>query len=125
MSEIKRICGDLGLPVGDAYTQDWAYELPEEYRTRTWLVRYMSAYLTGNYSLNAKNELMTLALDVSNDLLSSGVSPNDEVITTVLAALFNNRHEHSELVEHWALEGEPLEDCFVLTPQVRKLNAND
>lgn len=125
MNDIDRICSNLGLPIGGAYTQDWAYELPEEFRTRAWLKKYIFAYSSGEYSIGAKNELMTLALDVSNDLLSSGVSDGDEVIVSVLKALFDNRKEHQELIEHWMLEGEPLEDCFALTCHVRRVMAVD
>lgn len=33
MNAINVLCKDLKLPKGDLYTQDWVYELPEEYRT--------------------------------------------------------------------------------------------
>lgn len=66
---------------------------------------------------------MLLALDVSNDLLSSGVGPADGSIAAVLAALSRDRHQHRDLIEYWALDGEPLEDCFALTPAVRKIKA--
>lgn len=29
MNEIDKICSELGVPVSDKFTQDWAYELPE------------------------------------------------------------------------------------------------
>ena len=123
MRPVDRIRIDLGLPPGNEFTQDWAYELPEEYRTREWLDRYMTAYHTGGYPPDVRDELMLLALDVSNDLLSSGVGPADGSIAAVLAALSRDRHQHRDLIEYWALEGEPLEDCFALTPAVRKIKA--
>jgi len=123
MHAIDRLCSDLGLPPGNAYTQDWAYELPEEYRTLAWLDRYLQAYHAGGYPLDARKELMTLALDVSNDLLSSGAGPADRIIAAVLAALSEDRHEHRDLIEYWSIEGEPLGDCFALTPEVRRIKA--
>ena len=121
MDEINKICTDLGIPAGDRFTQDWAYELPEEYRNKEWLNKYITAYLNNNYSLKVKNELMTLALDVSNDLLSSGLSASDKVIVKVLNVLLDNYQNHIDLINYWALDNEPLENCFLLTPEIRKL----
>ncbi|KAF0866041.1 hypothetical protein [Pseudomonas sp. LD120] len=121
MNEIDRICKDLKLPRGDFFTQDWAYELPEEFRTTYWLKKYISAYLDINYSKVEKNALMTLMLDVSNDLLTQGVDVSDELIVSVLNLLLKNHHCHFMLIDYWSLEGEPLEDCFALTPAVRNI----
>lgn len=41
---LERICADLGLPRGDAWTQDWAYELGEQYRTEAYVGKYLAAY---------------------------------------------------------------------------------
>lgn len=121
MNEVNKICNDLGLPEGDEFTQDWAYELSDEYRTKEWLNKYIAAYLNNNYSLDGKNELMTLSLDVSNDLLCSGVSSTDEVIMKVLNVLFENHQNHMDLINYWSLDDEPIEDCFALTSKIREL----
>ena len=121
MNEISKICYDLGLPIGDGFTQDWVYELPEKYRTREWLDKYITAYLRKDYSLSGQGELMALSLDVCNDLLSSGLSATDEIILKVLNVLLENYQDHMELINYWSLDDEPLEDCFLLTFEVRKL----
>ncbi|MDC9822086.1 hypothetical protein ABRQ07_17465 [Pectobacterium polonicum] len=121
MSEINQICNDLGLPVGDGFTQDWAYELPDEYRTKEWLDKYITAYLKNGYSVEGKNELMTLSLDVTNDLLSNGVNVIDITIVKVLNTLSDNYNQHVDLVDYWSLDDEPLDDCFALTPEIRRL----
>lgn len=121
MQKNKRLCDDLGLPLGDRFTQDWAYELPDEYRTKDWLNKYISAYLQNKYSSEEKKELMILSLDVINDLLSFGLSPSDEIITKALNILFDNYKEYIDLISYWSLDGEPIEDCFALTPEIRKL----
>ncbi|WP_336296508.1 hypothetical protein [Cronobacter dublinensis] len=121
MSNVNKICQNLDLPVGDNFTQDWAHELPDEYRTKKWLEKYILAYQNGDYTEEEKNELMSLSLDVSNDLLSSGVNPNDVIIVKVLNILFENRKKHIELIEYWSLDDEPIEDCFALTNQIRQL----
>ena len=123
MYEIKKICSDLVLPTGDRITQDWAYELPDEYRTKEWLVKYTEAYLNNNYPLAIKSELMTLCLDVINDLISSGVSPSNEEIIKTLNVLQDNYKNHIDIINYWASEGEPLEDCFALTPEMRMLKS--
>lgn len=121
MDEIKKICSDLCLPAGDDFMQDWAYELPDEYRTEEWLGKYIYAYLNNHYSLRGKKELMALSLDVSNDLLSSGTLSIKGVISDVLSVLFENHRDYSDLIDYWSLENEPLEDGFALTPEVRLL----
>lgn len=59
---------------------------------------------------------MTLCLDVINDLISSGVSPSNEEIIKTLNVLKDNYKNHIDLINYWASENEPLEDCFALTP---------
>ncbi|ACX86209.1 hypothetical protein [Pectobacterium parmentieri] len=121
MNEINNICNDLGLPIGDDFTQDWAYELSDEYRTEEWLDKYITAYLNNGCSVNSKNELMTLCLDVTNDLLSTGTSVINATIIKVLNTLIYNYQQHVDLINYWSLDDEPLEDCFALTPEIRKL----
>lgn len=47
-----------------------------------------------------KKELMILSLDVCNDLLSSGLSSNDEIINKVLNVLFNNYKDYMDLINY-------------------------
>lgn len=121
MNEIDKIYIELGLPVADEFTQNWAYELPEKYRTKKWLSKYIAAYSNNSYSTNGKNELMTLSLDVCNDLLSAGLPPSDEVIVKVLITLFDNYKVHRTLIDYWSLDDESSDDCFTLTPEIRRL----
>ncbi|MGG4610743.1 hypothetical protein [Providencia sp. Me31A] len=115
---INQLAMDLGLPIGDEYTQDWAYELPEQYRTKEWLKKYIQAYSNDKYNTFEKNELMELMLDIVNDLLVKN-SKKDNFIRKVLTLLSDNHQIHLQLIEHWSLDDDPLEDCFELTPDVR------
>lgn len=124
MNSIKRICRDLGIPEGDKFTQDWAYELPEEFRTDKWLSKYTLAYSNDDYSESEQDLLMQLILDVTNDCLNMGVSANDEVIINALSLLSGNHQRYSELIEYWAQDGDPLEDCFALTEKIREIRNN-
>ena len=116
---ITRVCQDLGLPSGDAYSQDWAYELPEEFRTREFFERYLMAYSKPDYGPAEKSALMHLILDVANDLLERNEGLEDEDWERVAALLQADHKLHWEVIEHWALTGEPLEDVFHLTLKMR------
>ncbi|WFQ79643.1 hypothetical protein PXH59_19205 [Xenorhabdus sp. SF857] len=121
MNTTERICNDLGLPKGDSFTQDWALELPEKYRTTEWLNKYIIAYSNNKYSEPEKSTLMELMLDIANDFLTQNANCNDESITNVLNLLLNNHQYHLKLIDYWSLDEEPLEDCFALTPKVREI----
>jgi len=116
---IARICQDLGLPAGDAFSQDWAHELPEEFRTKDFFERYLRTYSTPGYGHAEKRVLMQLLLDVANDLLERTEGLENEAWERLAALLRADGKLHWELIEHWALIGEPLEDAFPLTPKVR------
>ncbi|MHA8111815.1 hypothetical protein ACX122_01590 [Kosakonia cowanii] len=121
MSVISKICHDLGLPTGDSFTQDWAYELPDEYRTKEWLVKYIAAYSNNSDSLEVRRELMALSLDIINDLLASGLSTADGHVVKTLGLLFENYPVHIDLVTYWECGADFPEDCFALTPEIRRL----
>lgn len=99
--------------------------MPEEFRTKEWLNKYIYSYTESRYDFFEKNELMALMLDIANDLLSEGVSGNNMVILNVLKLLSDNYNSHLSLIKHWSLDDEPLDDCFALTPKIRGItNAN-
>ena len=118
---IARVFKGLGLPAGDSFNQDWAYELPEEFRTREFFERYVVAYSTPGYGPAEKRVLMQLILDVANDLLERNEGLEDEAWEKVVALLQADRKLHWDLIEHWALMGEPLENVFRLTPKMRTI----
>ena len=118
---IKTICRDLGLPSGDAYTQDWIYELPEKLRDYESLQRYVAAYSTTSYGETEKSLLMQLMLDVTNDLLQRDKTIEKQAWGSLIGLLRANPKLHREQLEYWALPGEPPEAVFPLTPLVRDL----
>ncbi len=117
---IADLCRRFGLPLGDAYTQDWVQEVPEAWRTPVWLDRYLSALESDALDAAAIGGLLALALDVSNDLLEAG-----QLVERAWARLSQQLVRWPAiarpLVADWALEGEPLEDCFALTGLVRAI----
>lgn len=118
---IERICRDLGLPTGHPYIQDWAYELPEEFRSHEFFSRYARAYSTPDYGDAEKRLLMQLMLDVTNDLLQSDEPVGHQAWDSLVELLRAEPELHRDQLEYWALPGEPLEDTFRLTPLVRIL----
>ena len=122
---ISRLSTDLGLPEGDAYTQEWAHELPEEFRTGTYLRRYLKAYSNPSYGDAERRLLVQLALDVINDLLEQDESLGLDFWSQLLEVLKGHSQSHRDQMEYWALDDEPLEDAFPLTPLARRfLRAN-
>ncbi|WP_438024156.1 hypothetical protein [Sorangium sp. So ce233] len=118
---IRRICSDLGLPVGDSYTQDWIYELPEEFRDETAFYRYLEAYANPAYGDSERRLLMQLALDVANDLLQQDEGIGRTAWDAVAGLLRARPELHRDQIEYWAVIGEALEDAFVLTPLAREI----
>ena len=119
MNELKKLCQDLKVPLGNG--QDWEYELTAEYRTPQWLAKYLSAYLHNNYSTFQKHILMNLCVDICNDLFTADRKQNQPIICQVLNVLYNDYAQHWQLIDYWAAIDQPLEDCFELTPEIRKL----
>jgi hypothetical protein len=116
---IERVCRDLGLPPGDSYTQDWVYELPEEYRTSEFFSKYAAAYLMPEYGSAEKRLLMQLMLDVTNDLLQRDEAAGHQAWNSLVHFLNLDLELHRDKLEYWSLPGEPLEDAFRLTPLIR------
>jgi len=119
---LEALCNDLALPKGDEYTQDWAHELPETYRTAEWFDAYLSAIDEHRYGPEGQRILLSLVLDVANDLAGDGELSTSQW-KRVERELLRVPGEHAELVDYWAVPGEPLEDCFAITPLIRRLVA--
>ncbi len=118
---LKRICADLGLPPGDAYTQDWAYELGEEYRTEAWVYKCLDAYQNRGYGSSERCLLVEVVLDIVNDLLQQDESVGRKAWARAVEVIQRDFSMHRAQVEYWAVVGEALEDAFVLTPLAREL----
>ncbi|MGK3963949.1 hypothetical protein WMF38_07180 [Sorangium sp. So ce118] len=117
---IRKICFDLSLPEGNSYTQDWAHELPEEFRTEAAFYKYMNAYTNPTYDDPERHLLMDLALDVANDLLQQDENVGKKAWHALTNILRMRPDLHRNQIEYWALAGEDLEDAFALTPLVRE-----
>jgi hypothetical protein len=118
---IDRLCIDLGLPRGDQFTQDWAYELPGQFKTLAWHARYVQAYVNASYGDPERRTLVQLTLDVANHLLRKDESAGLDAWQMLIPLFTSSPQLHRDQLEYWALEGVDLEDAFALTPHVRIL----
>ncbi len=118
---LKRVCRDLGFPIPDRYTQDWAYELPGAYRTEEYFNKYLGAYKSPSYGAGERHLLMQLMLDIANDSMAREIDAGLSMWTALRTILQHDHMLHGDLIEHWALADEPVEDAFALTPFVREL----
>lgn len=120
---IDRICTDLGLWRGDAYTQDWAWEIPQEFRTDVWLERYLTAFIREDYGPHERHELFDLIFDIANDRMSTPDSDQEAIWLRIWPTLHNRLSEHRGQLEYWACLDCDLEDAFALTPFARTVLA--
>ncbi len=120
---IERVCADLGLPAGGAFTQDWAYELGEEFRTAAYFDKYLAAYANPAYGRMERHVLVDLIFDITNELLQQDEDVGRAAWERALDAIRPHLDEHKEQVEYWAAVGNPLEDSFALSGFARQLLA--
>jgi hypothetical protein len=120
-NSIRKICEDLGLPSGDQFTQDWAYELPEQFRSYDFFWNYVRAYQNPAYGDIERRLLAQLMLDIVNDLLAAGDPRGKAAWNSLSEILLANKDLHRDQVEYWALRGESLDDAFQLSPLARQL----
>jgi hypothetical protein len=116
---IQRVGHDLGLPLGDSFTQDWVHELGEEYRTEEDLERYLAAYRKPAYGVDERALLLDLILDVVNDLTEEDPSVGARVWTRVVGLLGADLLLHRPALDYWAVPEESLDNAFALSPLVR------
>lgn len=115
---LRRLQASLGLPAGDGFTQDWAFELPQELRTADWFMRYRHHFGRTSDDLE-RRILMELVLDVANDLEAEGLLTSADW-REVLRELRRGGELYAGILGYWALDGDELEDCFPLTRLVRR-----
>lgn len=118
---IETLRQDLGLPAGDAYTQDWVHELSDEYRTMEWLKLYSRYYVNPRYGETERRLLMSLMLDIANDLIEMDSVTGQEAWAIVRPLLLADHDIHQAQIDYWILDGESLDDGFALTPMMREL----
>ena len=118
---IEKLCSDLQLPIGDDFTQDWIYELPEEYRNLDSFKKYFEAYVFNSYDSEVKTVLMDLMFDVTNELIEMGHDADMIAWNGLAYILAKDSELYTEQIEYWSVKSEPIENGFAITPYVRSL----
>lgn len=118
---IERLGRDLGIPTGDAYTQDWAFELPEAYRTDPWLDRYLEAFVRSDYGWHEREELLDLIFDIVNERLTADADAGARLWHRVRSVVDPYLMLHRERVAYWACPDFTLEEAFAFAPFARAL----
>ncbi len=118
---MQRVASDLGLPKGDMHTQDWAYELPEEFRSESWVDRYLAAYGNVSYGDTERRLLMDLLLDIANDQIEQDECAEHRTWNALVPLLRSRPELHRDQLKYWAALEDPIEDAFPLTHLARKL----
>ena len=108
-------------PIGDAFTQDWIYEVPTEYRTKAYLQKYINAYSLFKLSSEEKYLLMELIIDIANDLLESEPMYFSNIWHKISELLSRDQALYRTLIDYWSLHDQEIDDCFSITPYFRKL----
>ncbi len=110
---------NLGLPKRRAGSQDWAAEIPEEYRTIEQLSQALAALDAPGRDLRERQILVELALELANDFVGE---PGFEPLWSKLESEIRAHPElHEERVTYWRLEDDTYDDTFRLTPYVRAI----
>ena len=117
----ERICRDLGLPRGDRYTQDWAYELPDEFRSPAWLRRYKDAYHDPAYRDAERLLLVQLMFDVVNDLFDGDNGIGRLAWSTLEEVIRASPELHRNQLAYWTMPESSLDDAWAITPMARAL----
>lgn len=118
---IGNICRRLGLPPADAFTQDWAYELSDEFRSADWLQKYISSFDSDQFGQFEKQILMDLILDAANTVFQKSPNNTEKFWPKISELLLQNYEEYSGQIEYWSAEDYPIEDSFFITSLIRKI----
>ncbi|MDR2878749.1 MAG: hypothetical protein LBV03_02415 [Fusobacteriales bacterium] len=113
---IDRLSKELDLPKPDKFSQDWQYEVADLNR----LEEFVSFYLKNKLNKNEKFTLMNIILESANDCMQNE-SLNCKTWKKIEEILTYDREINIKILEYWACEDDEIEDCFYITPLVRKI----
>jgi len=118
---LDRICTDLGLWRGDRRTQDWAFEVPDTFRTDAWLASYLEAFVRTDYGHSERQALFDLIFDILNDKMKETPERSEALWHRALQTVAPYLAEHRERIQYWFCPENDLEDAFAIAPFVRTL----
>lgn len=106
----------LKLPKYDKFSQDWEYESADVNR----IEEFIRFYETENLSAVEKFTLMIILISSCNDAIGQGGFSLD-LWKRIEAILIRDVTIHKSTIQDWSCEEEPLEECYSITPFIRKV----
>jgi len=116
---IEALCRDLNLPQPDKFSQDWEYETSDVNRIKEFIAYYRSNDLNDE----TKFTLMMVIINSCNDALNEGAFDLN-IWEELDSILLIDRIIHLNTIKYWICdEDDDIEDCFHITPYIRKTEA--
>lgn len=113
---IERLSNDLNLKNTDAFTQDWECEVVDVEK----ISEYLLYYKTSSLNRNEKITLIRLILEAYNDYIC--LEKEEDLYGKEIENILNNDYSvHEDTIKYWACENEELENCFAITPFIRRI----
>lgn len=109
----------LNIPELDEYSQDWECEAADSLRIKDFVEFYEDKTLTNI----EKYTLMLLIINSCNDAISEENFDN-ELWYRIQSLLSADKIIHTNIIDYWACGNDELEDCYDITPYIRKLKSN-
>jgi hypothetical protein len=115
----ENLARQLNLTSPGPFSQDWQYEVADATR----LADFLTVYGSGHLDPDEQSVLLNMILASFNDALSQN-SARPEDCDLISGYLLRDRANHETTINYWALLDEvELENCFPITPLIRKLIA--
>lgn len=113
---IEGLVTKIGVPAPDEFSQDWEYEVSDASRIEEFLFAYEHVELNED----EKFTLMIIVISSYDDALAMG-NFEMEWDDTISSLLLKDINIHESTIFYWAMQNEEeLENCFCVTPLMRK-----
>ena len=113
---IEKLSRELKLPEPDEFSQDWQYEVADSNR----LEEFVIFYLNNKLNKSEKFTLMSLILESASDCVQRE-SLNCKTWEQITKILTYDIDINEQILEYWACDDDKIEDCFYITPLIRKI----
>lgn len=116
---IESLTNDLKLKSVDDFTQDWECEVVDVAK----ISEYLSYYKMSTLNRNEKITLIRLILEAYNDYIC--LEREEDLYGKEIESILNSDYNtHEATIKYWSCESEELENCFAITPFVRRIISN-
>jgi hypothetical protein len=114
---VEKLARHLDLPLPDPYSQDWEYEVADS----TKVADFLKVYGSGHLAPDEQSVLFNIIIGSYNYAISQNTA-RPEDWNLISSYLLRDRADHEAIINYWSLPDEvDLENCFPITPLIRKL----